>query len=576
MTLDSLLTKVLWNRMISIVDEAAMGILRTAHSTVVRDYNDYCVGIFDASGSMLAHSTKSTPGFIGMMPSVMMHFLEVYPASSLVEGDILITNDPWIATGHLLDITLATPIFDHAQLIGFSVCVVHHLDIGGRLSTLESKDMYEEGLKIPIMKLVHAGSMDDAIFRFVRANVRMADKVIGDINAQVVANTICAKGVQKMIREYQFSDLALLARTIVDLSEASMRNRIRELPNGVYRNAVKLPSVGGLKDGIDIHVAVTVSGDAISVDYDGTSGAVEAAINVTLPFTISYTTYGIKVLLDPNVPNNAGCLAPITVTAPRGGLLNCDPPAPTMGRTTIAHNLPEVVFGALAQAMPDRIIAACGSTPVSSIHVSGRKSNGSPFIQMLSHMGGMGGSAFCDGNSTRSFPGNTGAIPIEVTENETSIFYVRREYMEDSGGPGRFRGGLGQEVILKIPEGAQAPAESVYASIRGSHRFPDSRFPVFGRLGGGSGRGAASLLNGGQVNQGIRHKLKPGDVIHFCLPGGGGYGDPLERDPDAVRADLIEGFVSKDAALKDYGVVLKEDLTLDLAETQKVRAAMRV
>jgi N-methylhydantoinase B/oxoprolinase/acetone carboxylase alpha subunit len=575
MSLEPLLTKVLWNRMISIVDESVMGLLRTCYSTVVRDYNDYCVGIFDVRGHMLVHSTKSTPGFIGMMPTVMHHFLEQYPAGSFAEGDVLITNDPWLATGHLLDVTLATPIFVEGKLIGFAVCVVHQLDIGGRLSSLESKDIYEEGLKIPIMKLVDAGVANEAVFKFVAGNVRLSHKVVGDLKAQMAANNICCKGVAKMVREYQFSDLAVLADTIVQLSERSMRQKIRELPNGVYHNHIKLPPLGLLKEWIDVKVSVEIADDTVIVDYAGTSGEVEAAVNVTLPFTVSYTTYAIKVLLDPEVPNNAGGLAPIVVKAPEGGLLNCRHPAPTMGRTIIAHNLPEAIFGALAQAMPDRVLASCGSTPLSSIHISGRKADGRTFLQLLSHMGGMGGSNVMDGNSTRSFPYNTGAIPIEVTENDTAVFYVKREYLEDSAGPGLHRGGLGQEVILKIPEGDYAPRGVVLASIRGSSRVPDSLYPVRGRQGGGYGRGAKVLINGEEINQGLRHRLKPGDEVNFTVPGGGGHGNPHERDAILVRDDVVAGLVSKAAAFADYGVVLKNDLTVDVAATAEARGGLR-
>ena len=574
--LDPILTKILWNRLISIVDEAATGLVRTSYSIVVRDYHDYCVGIFDARGNMLAHSTKTAPGFIAMMPNAMKEFLRLHPAGTLREGDALATNDPWIATGHLLDLTVVEPIFLDGTLVGFTVCVVHHLDIGGRMASLESKDMYEEGLKIPITRIYEAGRRNETFFDFVRANVRMAPKVAGDISAQMAANNICKQGVRKMIREYAFTDLETLVDTIIRIAGDSMRRQIAELPDGIYRNEVRLPPVGGLKQPILVRIAIEIRGDTIAIDYDGSDAEVEAAVNLTLPFTASYTIYGIKVLIDPDVPNNAGCIAPITVRAPLGSVMNCRPPAPTWGRTLIAHNLPELVFGALAPALPDRVIAACGSTPLVAMYFNGRKRDGQEFLSIVSHCGGFGASGTRDGYATLCFPFNTAAIPVEVTEADTCLVYRKREFAVDTGGPGRFRGGLGQEVIFGVPDDDHAPPTPVAATLRGSPRALDSTYPVFGREGGKHGRGTGLTLNGEKVLPGGRQKLVPGDEIRLLLPGGGGYGDPLSRDPAAVRQDVRDGLVSLAAAREDYGVVLDAaTLEIDKAATATLRAAGR-
>jgi N-methylhydantoinase B len=570
--LDPILTKILWNRLISIVDEAATGLVRISYSIVVRDYHDYCVGIFDVEGNMLVHSTKTAPGFIGTMPRVMKSFLEVYPAETLVDGDVIVTNDPWIATGHLLDLTIASPIFLDGTLVAFAVCVVHHLDIGGRMASIESKDMYEEGLKIPVMKLYEAGRPNEAVFAFIRSNVRMAPKVIGDVNAQLSANSICANGVRKMIKEYHFSDISLLASTIIGLAGQSMRSRIRALPDGIYRNMVDLPPVGQLRELMHIEVAVEIEGDQIVIDYAGSSAEVEAAVNVTLPFTASYTTYGVKVMIDPDVPNNAGCLEPITVKAPYGSLLNCAPPAPTWGRTIIAHNLPEIVIGALAPAMPDRVIAACGSTPLVAMYFNGRKNNGQEFLSIVSHSGGFGASGKQDGYAALCFPFNTAAIPVEVTENDTCLVYTKKEFAIDTGGPGRYRGGLGQEVIFGVAKGDHAPPAPITSTIRGSTRDPNSTYPVFGRDGGKFGRGALLTLNEKNIPPGLRHRLSAGDEIRLVLPGGGGFGSPLERDPEAVRKDIVAGVVSLESAREEYGVVLiAPDVVVDIEATKALR-----
>jgi len=570
--LNPVLTKILWNRLISIVDEAATGLVRTSYSIVVRDYHDYCVGIFDAQGNMLVHSTKTAPGFIGMMPIVMKRFLEVYPADTLVEGDAMVTNDPWLATGHLLDLTIAIPIFFENRLLGFAVCVVHHLDIGGRMACIESKDMFEEGLKIPIMKLCEGGRRNETVFEFIRANVRMAPKVLGDVNAQFSALNICAAGVLKMIREYGYSDLDALAETIIALAGRSMRNSIRSLPNGTYHNAVDLPAVGRLQQPMHINVVVEVRDEEITVDYSGSSPQIEAAVNVTLPFTTSYTTYGLKVILDPDVPNNAGCLAPITVKAPEGSLLNCKPPAPTWGRTIIAHNLPEIVFGALAEALPERVIAACGSTPLVAMYFNGHKNNGQEFLSIVSHSGGFGASGQSDGYGALCFPFNTAAIPVEVTENDTCLVYQKKEFAVDTGGPGQFRGGLGQEVIFSVATGDHAPLAPVASTIRGSSRKPDSSYPVFGRKGGKPGRGALITVKEEPILPGMGYRLDAGDIVRLVLPGGGGFGCPLDRDPELVRADVIAGYVSKNSALEEYGVALKgPDMVVDVAMTRQAR-----
>lgn len=569
---DAVRTQVLWQRLISITDEAATSLVRTAYSSVVRDYHDYCCGLFDADGNLLAHSTKTTAGFIGIIPEVMRHFLAHFGPDGIEPGDVLLTNDPWLASGHLLDISVVTPVHDGDRLVGFALCIVHHLDIGGRMATTESKDMYEEGLKLPILKLYRKGVLDRQIVEILRANVRVADKVVGDLRGQIAANNVCARGLSKMMREAGLSDLKDLGAEIVRRSESSMRAKIRALPDGTYRNAVTLPPIGGCPDEIRIQVALTVAGDRITVDYTGSSGEVAAALNVPFNMTRSYSSYPLKLALDPDVPNNDGCLAPIEVVCPEGTLLNCRPPAATWGRTIIAHNLPEIVFGALEQAAPERIVASSGSTPLSVMYVHGRKRNGRTFIGVVAHLGGFGASARGDGPSCLSFPFNVSNIPVEVTEQDAAILYLRKQLVPDSGGPGRFRGGLGQEVEFCVPDGAHGPDGPVTAGIRGSGRSPESVFPVFGRQGGRPGRNEGLALNGDAIGHGAQQRLKPGDRVLIKLPGGGGYGDPLERDPERVARDVQRGHVSVQGARADYGVVLDgQTLELDPARTERER-----
>jgi len=576
MQLDAVKIQVLWSRVVSIADEAAEGLIRTSYSSVVRDFHDFSCGLFDAKGNLLAHSTKTTTAFIGVMPFVLGHFLEHYPAETLVPGDVLLTNDPWLGTGHAYDLNVVTPIFDGAQLVGFAICIVHHMDVGGRMGTTESKDMFEEGLRIPPIRMLRAGIFDPTLEAIIRNNVRVPDKVMGDIRAQLVANGVCARGLLAMIADYGLSadDLLALSTEITDRTEASLRQKIRAVPDGRYTNQVTLPDIAGCS-GITIKVAVEVKGDEILIDYEGSSGEVPAAVNVTFNMTRSYSLYPIKLALDPEVPNNGGALRPITVRAPEGTLLNCRPPAPTWGRTMICHNLPEIVLGALVEAIPDRVMAACGSTPLVFTYIRARRPDGQTYMGINSSMGGLGATARVDGASCRGFPYNVGNIPVETIENDLPIVYRHKELLVDSGGPGRQRGGLGQSFEVEVAASARDPDPAVIISIRGSGRKPDSPYPVFGRLGGMPGRGEALSMNGAVLPHGPQKQLGAGDAVFMALPGGGGYGDPLARDPRLVAADVALTYVTRAAAEADYGVVLTEAGDVDAPATEALRAERR-
>lgn len=573
--LDPVTVKVLWNRLTATVDEAAAVLVRTSYSVVVRDFHDYCVGIFDRRGRMLVHSTRTTPGFIGMMPYVVEHFIEAFGSENIFPGDILVTNDPWKATGHNNDITIATPIFIKGELVAFSVCVVHHLDIGGRMGSLVSVDMYEEGLRIPPMKLQQRGERNESFFSFLEANVRMSRKVLGDVDAQLVANSICARGVLHMIEEYNLNGLETLATTIIDLSDKGMRRRISEIPDGRYENSLTIPTISDPEQLIKLNVAVTISGDTAKIDYEGTSPEGRDAINVTFPFTVSYSVFALKAVVDPDLPSNAGSWECIEVAAPPHSILNCQPPVSTFGRTYIAHMLPELILGALAPVMSDRIIAPCGSSPLVMVHFGGVSPSGDEFLTLISHMGGYGGSAFQDGHSTMAFPGNTANIPVEIVEHEAAVIYRKRELLPDSAGPGLHRGGFGQEVEITVPSGESASQGKVRVVIGGAVRLTDGPFPVEGLAGGSKGRGASLTVNDIPAANGSVHDIDCSDLIRIRLPGGGGYGNPFERAVEDVISDVKKGLVSPDAALGDYGVSIDEDGNVLDAGTQKRQMASR-
>lgn len=574
MKLDPILTQILWNRVISVADEAATGLVRTSFSSAVRDFHDYSCALFDADGRLLAHSTKTTTAFIGVMPYVMQHFLEHFPAESLAPGDAMVTNDPWMGTGHAYDLCIASPIFHKGGIAAYAICIVHHLDVGGRMATTESKDMFEEGLRLPMLKFYSNGKFDPMVHAIIAANVREPAKMFGDIRAQIVSNTVCGRGLVSMLDDYNLDAHALreLAAEISNRAEASLREKISQLKDGIYRNEVTLPTIGNVS-GITVKVSVEVRGDEIVIDYAGSSGEVAAAVNVTFNMTRSYSMYPIKLALDPGIPNNEGSFRPVTVKAPEGSLLNCKPPAPTWGRTMICHNLPEIVFGALAKAIPERVMAGSGATPLVFTYVRAKRRDGKTYVGINSSMGGLGANSRGDGPSCRGFPYNVGNIPIETVENDLPIIYRKKELLVDSGGPGKNRGGLGQEFEFEIADGDLGPVGPVVISIRGSGRKPESPYPVFGLDGGQVGRGEGLTLNGESIPHGPQQQLKAGDHLRMALPGGGGYGNPLGREPDRVARDVALGYVSREAALADYGVVLDDQFAVDVEGTKRERSA---
>ena len=575
MQLDPVTIQILWSRMVSVVDEAASGLLRTAYTPSVKEYHDFCCAVFDPKARMLAHSSITTAGFLSVVPSVMGHFVEKHPPETLKPGDVLITNDPWLASGHLIDITVASPIYHRDRLVAYTACIVHHLDMGGRMSTLESKDIYEEGLKIPILKLYDAGELNPTIYEFMRANIRVPDKVLGDLRAQLVANHITSRSLQNLLAEFEMPGIEDLANEIITRTDTSLRRKIAALPSGIYRNSVRLPKIPNTDQRVDIEVAVHIKGDEILIDYTGTSGEVSAAINCTLPMTKSYSCYPIKLALDPEVPNNAGALQPVTIKAEEGSVVNCRHPASTWGRTMISHLFPEIIFGALEPVMPELVLAGNGGCPANETYLHGRKKDGRSFMAISAHMGGYGGSAKQDGPSCLCFPMNARNIPVEVTENEATMVYTKKELVPDSAGAGRFRGGFGQEIEFFIPDGPLGPKDFVASSVRLSGRAADSDFPVNGRLGGMNGRSYGLWHNGKPVEHGIYRRLLPGDRMRFMLSGGGGYGDPLDRDPERVREDVLENLISIEKAREDYGVVINPDTILVDAERTKAERTRR-
>jgi len=541
--------ELLWRRLVTTVDEAATTLVRTSFSSVIRDFHDYACAIFDPAGRMLAQSTHSTPGLLGILPYTIPNFLGHAGFRAAKPGDVFVTNDPWLASGHLIDITVATPVFRRGELVAYVLVVVHHLNVGGRLATLESRDVYEEGLKIPIVRLYREGEPEESVFEFIRANVREPDKVVGDIRAEVAASHAAATRLASIMDDSGLASLAGLADEIIARSETSMRRAIRELPAGSFEAEMTLSGVAGYNEPVRLALRATIGDGGIRLDYAGSSAQIPRAINVTLNMTRSYSVYPLKCLLDPEVPNNEGCMRPIVIEAPEGSVLNARFPAATWGRTVIAHMLPELIMRCLAQAVPSRLVAGSGSTPLWYGNFTGRRKDGRSFYAVVTFNGGLGARGTRDGISCLSYPANVASIPVEVIEGDAPIRFEAKSFAADSAGAGRQRGGFGQRVVIRVPEDADIDGH-ILAGVRGG-RFG---VPIYGLEGGAEVPEPIAEVNGKRVILGTQIELRPGDALVLTVPGGGGFGDPMKRDPARVREDVRDGLVSVAAAKALYGV----------------------
>jgi len=544
--------ELLWRRLVTTVDEAATTLVRTSFSSVIRDFHDYACAIFDPSGRMLAQSTHSTPGLLGILPFTIPAFLGHAGFRAARPGDVFVTNDPWLASGHLIDITVAMPVFRRGELVAYVMVVVHHLNVGGRLATLESRDVYEEGLKIPIVRLYREGEPEEPVFEFIRANVREPDKVIGDIRAQVAASHAAATRLAWIMDDAKLDGLGSLAGEILQRSEASMRRAIRALPQGEFESEMTLTGVAGYNLPVRLALRAAIRDGGIRLDYAGTAAQIPRAINVTLNMTRSYSVYPLKCLLDPDVPNNAGCMAPIVIDAPEGSVLNARFPAATWGRTVIAHMLPELIMRCLAQAVPDRLIAGSGSTPLWYGNFTGRRRDGSSFYAVVTFNGGLGARGSRDGVSCLSYPANVASIPVEVTEGDAPIRFEAKSFAQDSAGAGRTRGGCGQRVVIRVPLDADVDG-AILAGVRGG-RFG---VPIYGLQGGAEVPEPVAEVNGRRIMLGTQIELHPGDALVLTVPGGGGFGDPRLRAREAVLEDVRNGLVSRAAARDIYGATIE-------------------
>ena len=527
---DAVTLEILWRRIISAVDEAAKALRRTSFSTLVNESNDFACVLTDARGQSLAQNTESIPSFIGTLPVTVKEFIREIGLDNMRAGDVLVTNTPWIATGHLNDITVAKPIFRHGRIVAFAASTAHAPDIGGKVRSVEPREVFEEGFHIPIMKLLDGGKPDATLIKLLRAAVRTPDQTEGDLWAQITGLDLLERRVGELMDEYDLGDLDAFAEEILGRCERAMRSAIGKLPSGTYPFEFQ---TDGLDQPFTYKVAVTVAGERIGVDYAGTSPQVDRAINCTMTYTFAMTAYALKCALLPNLPNNEGIFRCIDVTAPAGTIVNPRFPASVGGRMATGHYLPFAVFAALAPIIPDRVMAASGS-PLWSIIETGVRPDGATYANVLFFNGGMGATAGNDGQNTYAFPSNVSNVPVELIERNSALFVHRKELRSGSGGAGKFRGGLGQEIEFEVI--SQTPVGIIFMAER-------CRFPAPGMHGGTLGAAGEVRVDGVPADYRRNMVLKPGQRILLRTPGGGGMGPPSKRDPEALERDRREEYI---------------------------------
>jgi N-methylhydantoinase B len=531
---DPITLELLWTRFISATDEAAAALVRTSFSTLVRESYDFSCIITDESGQSLVQATQSIPSFIGTLPATVKHFLDRYPIDKLQPGDVLITNDMYQGSGHLPDVNLGKPIFYQGRMIGYAATCAHAPDIGGKIRSPEPREIFEEGLQIPIMKMIAAGEVNETLVDIIRKNVRTPEQTMGDLWAQIVALDVMEARTIALLEDAGLDNLRDLSVEIHTRCETAMRAAIREVPDGVYRSALDID--GQLDAPAHLEMALTVAGDTIDIDFTGTSPQVDRAINSAMCFTFAQTVYGVKCMLAPNLPNNEGSFRPITIRAPAGCIVNPVFPASGGSRMLTGHFLGSMVLQALGQVLPHRVMASPGS-PHWGMNQSGVK-NGKPYANMLFYSGGIGANSLRDGISCLQWPGNTSCTPIELSERIAPFRIKYKRLRTDSGGPGQFRGGLGQEILFESR--SDTP---IAVSFLTEHIL----YPPLGISGGKPAACGILEINGKPAHAKRQHIIHKGDTVLLATPGGGGLGDPTLRDRARVEHDMKQGYITDDA-----------------------------
>jgi N-methylhydantoinase B len=568
--LDPLVVGLASSRLESILEEQQATLVTTAFSTIVRESEDLACGVFDSAGNMIRQSRSGTPGHINAMATGVRHFVSAFPPETLEDGDVLLTNDPWLTAGQINDMTVVTPAFVGGRLMGFFASTCHTPDIGGRIISAEATEVFEEGVRLPRLKLVRGGEISEDVMAIIRANSRIADETEGDLHAQIAANAVGARGLARVLSDLGLDALDPVGAEICRRSEEAMRAAIAELPDGCYEHEVWSDGFG---EPVVLRLALTIAGDEIALDYAGSSPQSDHGINVVLNYTHAYSSYALKLAIAPEVPHNAGSFAPVSVSAPEGSILNCTQPAPVAARHLVGHFLPGLVLGALGRASEGRALAQSSDSLWITVW-RGQDRGAEPFNLTLFQSGGMGARDGKDGLSATGFPAAVACVPTEVFESLTPLVHGERSLIPDSGGAGRWRGGLGQRSLMRCRTDDPWTVSAL---------VDRTQFPAEGLDGGGPGA-AGALSAGGRKAQAKRlTRLEPDDEVALDVPGGGGVGDPHTRPVEAVLADVVDGYVTVERARERYGVAIRyagpadaivrgpEAFEVDNEETAKLR-----
>lgn len=537
--------QVMWNRLLAVVEEQGQTLIRAAFSPIVRECGDISAGIFDVNGRMLAQAVTGTPGHINTMAEAVLHLRGRFSLQDMKPGDIYMTNDPWLASGHLNDFLLMMPAFKDGKVVGFTSCTSHLVDLGGLGMGPEGADIYDEGLLIPPCKLVEAGTPNALLMDIIRVNSREPIANEGDIYALIAC---CEAGVTRlvsMMEEFGLDDLHALGDYIIDTSRKGALDAIKEVPEGVYKNMLRMD---GYENELELHATLTVTKDGMHVDFTGTSGLSKKGINVPLNYATAYTVFALRCIVGPDIPNNAGSLEPFTVDGPKNCILNAQHPAPVAMRHTLGQVTPDLVLGCLHQALPDQVPAEGASCmfDLPMRHAPEVAAEGGrEFAIEPVHNGGTGARPHADGLSATAYPSGVFGSQVEITESVAPVVMWRRELLPDSGGPGKYRGGLGQRIEMTSANGAPF---IVFLSVE------RLKFPALGRMGGLPGAPGRIRFrdSGGDIPGKGELRVTGDDYLIFDTPGGGGFGDPGQRDPKALALDLKRGLVT-DAGAKAYG-----------------------
>ncbi|ABD09115.1 5-oxoprolinase (ATP-hydrolyzing) [Rhodopseudomonas palustris HaA2] len=557
--------QIMWDRLISVVEEQAQTLIRIGFSTSTREAGDVSAGVFNTAGHMLAQAVTGTPGHVNSMARAVVHFLDKFPATTMQPGDIFITNDPWKGTGHLHDFTVVTPVFRADRLVALFASTCHVIDIGGRGMGPDARQVFEEGVFIPIMRFASAAGTNETLLEIIKGNVREPVQVVGDLYSLAGCNDVGGRQLLKMMDEFGIETLDRLGDHILERSRVATLEAIRALPKGTFRNSMR---VDGYDRPLDLVATMTISDDGIDVDFAGTSPPSSFGINVPFCYTEAYASFGVKCIIAPKIPNNEGSLALLRMRAPADCILNAQPPLPVATRHIVGQMLPDLVIGCLGQALHGNVPAE-GTSCLWNLFAFGGSSQidadstemmrARVFNVMSFHSGGTGARPGKDGLSATAFPSGVRNVPVEVTEAMSPLLIKRKEYRTDSGGPGQFRGGLGQVMeVVSLDDTAFAI----------SANYDRVDFPARGRDGGADGKaGKISLGSGRLLKSKGQQTIPRGEAVLIEMPGGGGLGDPFSRDAAAVAADVHLGMVSREAAETAYGVVLRGDHSVDETAT---------